>query len=201
MNIYEKIAEARIRFAQKNVKKTGKNTFAGYNYFQLEEILPAINTIAMDLKFLPVFSTSSDVATLTIVDCEKPEDKLTFSCAYVRTITKKVGKDGTESTDSQGASLKGCHPVQNEGATITYLKRYLYLNAFEISEADVFDATMNPSGYQTPAPKKDKKPFKEVIAQFNNNNVLALLGEFGYESVEEIPKDKQAEFYNRLKNI
>lgn len=200
MNIYEKIAEARIRFAQKNVKKTGKNTFAGYNYFQLEEILPAINTIAMDLKFLPVFSTSSDVATLTIVDCEKPEDKVTFSCSYVRTITKKVGKDGTETTDSQGASLKGCHPVQNEGATITYLKRYLYLNAFEISEADVLDATMNPN-VQNPAPKKDKKTFKEVIAQFNKNNVLALLGEFGYESVDEIPKDSQAEFYNRLKNI
>lgn len=200
MNIYEKIAEARIRFAQKNVKKTGKNTFAGYNYFQLEEILPAINAIAMELKFLPVFSTSSDVATLTIVDCEKPSDNVTFSCAYVRTITKKVGKDGTESTDSQGASLKGCHPVQNEGATITYLKRYLYLNAFEISEADVLDATMNPN-VQNPAPKKDKKPFKEVIAQFNKNNVLALLGEFGYESVDEIPKDSQAEFYNRLKNI
>lgn len=200
MNIYEKIAEARIRFAQKNVKKTGKNTFAGYNYFQLEEILPAINTIAMDLKFLPVFSTSADEATLTIIDNEKPEERVKFSCAYVRTITKKVGKDGTETTDSQGASLKGCHPVQNEGATITYLKRYLYLNAFEISEADVLDATMNPN-----APKeehrKEKKPFKEVIAQFNKNNVLALLGEFGYESVEEIPKDKQAEFYNRLKNI
>ena len=125
---------------------------------------------------------------------------MTFSCSYVRTITKKVGKDGTESTDSQGASLKGCHPVQNEGATITYLKRYLYLNAFEISEADVLDATMNPN-VQNPAPKKDKKPFKEVIAQFNKNNVLALLGEFGYESVDEIPKYSQAEFYNRLKNI
>ena len=96
--------------------------------------------------------------------------------------------------------MKGCHPVQNEGATITYLKRYLYLNAFEISEADVLDATMNPN-VQNPAPKKDKKPFKEVIAQFNKNNVLALLGEFGYESVDEIPKDSQAEFYNRLKNI
>ena len=206
MNIYEKIAEARIRFAQKNVKKTGKNTFAGYNYFQLEEILPAINAIAMELKFLPIFDTTKFVATLTIVDCEKPEDKVTFSCAYARSVKKtfiyvKNGRElNEEILDQQGASLKGCHPIQNEGATITYLKRYLYLNAFEISEADVLDATMNQN-VQNPAPKKEKKSFSEVIGTFPKDKVNTALGTFGYESVDDIPKEKQAQFYNMLKDI
>lgn len=198
MNIYEKIARARNAFAELNVKKEGKNTYAGYTYFTLDDILPAVNTIAEDLKFVTIFDTTSDNASLTIVDCEKPEDKVTFSCAYVRTITKTIGKDGKETTDVQGSSLKGCHPVQNEGATITYLKRYLYLNAFEISEGDALDATMNPNEC---APKQKKKSFVEVISEFPKEKVNIALGTFGYERVEDIPKDKQAQFYNRLKEI
>lgn len=209
MNLYEKIADARIQFQQMNVKKTGKNTYAGYTYFTLDEILPAINVIAKAMKFVCIFDTTADTATLTIVDTEKPEDKVTFSCAYVRTITKSVGKDGKETTDTQGASLKGCHPVQNEGATITYLKRYLYLNAFEISEGDVLDATMNPNEgdpkdtpkKQEQKPNKEKKPFVDVIASFPKDKVTNTLGFFGYEKVEEIPKEKQAEFYNKLKEM
>jgi hypothetical protein len=198
MNIYEKIAEARIRFQKKNVKKTGKNDYAGYTYFTLDEILPAINSIANELKFLTIFDTTENSATLTIVDSEKPEDKVKFSCAYVRTTMKAVTKDGKEITDIQAALLKGCHPVQNEGAAITYLKRYLYLNAFEISEADVLDKTMNPN---EGAPKPKKKPFVDVIAEFPKDKVSNALGHFGYEKVEDIPKENQAEFYNMLKEM
>jgi hypothetical protein len=39
------------------------------------------------------------------------------------------------------AALKGCHDVQNLGAVISYLRRYLWTNAFEIVEHDVLDAT------------------------------------------------------------
>ena len=37
--------------------------------------------------------------------------------------------------------MKGCHEVQNLGAVETYVKRYLYQNAFEIVEADSLNAT------------------------------------------------------------
>jgi hypothetical protein len=39
------------------------------------------------------------------------------------------------------AALKGCHDVQNLGAVQTYLRRYLWTNAFEIVEHDALDAT------------------------------------------------------------
>ena len=39
------------------------------------------------------------------------------------------------------ASLKGCHEVQNLGAVESYVRRYLYLTAFEIVESDCLDAT------------------------------------------------------------
>lgn len=127
MNVYEKLNEARLKFQNANVKKSGKNSYAGYTYYELADILPAINQIAKELKFTCVISFNSEMATLDFIDNEKPEDKIVFT------------------SPMSEANLKGCHPVQNTGAVETYLKRYLYQNCFEIVEADVLDMTMNPN--------------------------------------------------------
>lgn len=127
MNVFEKLNEARVRFQMANVKKSGNNKFAGYTYYELADILPQINAIAKDLKFSCVVCFTTDMATLDFIDIEKPEDKITFT------------------SPMSTAALKGCHAVQNVGATETYLKRYLYQNCFEIVEADALDATMNPN--------------------------------------------------------
>ena len=126
MNVFEKLNEARIRFQNANVKKSGKNSYAGYTYYELADILPAINKIAQELKFSCIVNFTPDLATLDFVDCEKNE-KITFT------------------SPMSSASLKGAMDVQNTGAVITYLKRYLYQNCFEIVENDLLDATLNPN--------------------------------------------------------
>ena len=126
MNVFEKLNEARIRFQDANVKKSGKNNYAGYTYYELADILPAINKIAQELKFSCIVNFTPDLATLDFVDCEKNE-KITFT------------------SPMSEASLKGAMEVQNTGAVITYLKRYLYQNCFEIVEDDTLDATLNPN--------------------------------------------------------
>ena len=126
MNVFEKLNEARIRFQCANLKKSGHNKFAGYTYYELADILPVINPIAKDLKFCCVVNFTSELATLSFVDCENNE-KIDFTSPMAT------------------ASLKGCHEVQNTGASETYLKRYLYQNCFEIVENDALDGTMDPN--------------------------------------------------------
>ena len=126
MNVFEKLNEARLLFQNANVKKSGQNKFAGYTYYELADILPAINKIAKDLKFCCVVNFTKDLATLSFVDCENNE-KIDFTSPMAT------------------ASLKGCHEVQNTGASETYLKRYLYQNCFEIVESDMLDGTMDPN--------------------------------------------------------
>ena len=130
MNVFEKLNEARLRFQNANVKKSGHNNFAGYTYYELADILPVINKLAKELKFSCVVNFTKELATLDFVDLEKTEDKITFTSPMA------------------SATLKGCHEVQNMGARETYLKRYLYQNCFEIVEADALDATMNPNPQQ-----------------------------------------------------
>lgn len=131
MNVYEKLNEARIRFQNANVKKSGKNTYANYTYYELADILPAINQIAKELKFTCVIRFTSDIASLDFMDCEKPEDKIVFT------------------SPMSEANLKGCMAVQCLGGVITYIKRYLYQNCFEIVESDILDRTVNPSDVRT----------------------------------------------------
>ena len=127
MNVFEKLNEARVRFQNANVKKSGKNNYAGYTYYELADILPAINQIGKELKFTCVVMFGADVATLYFIDSEKPEEKIMFTSPMA------------------SANLKGCHEVQNLGASETYLKRYLYQNCFEIVESDALDMMMNPN--------------------------------------------------------
>lgn len=123
MNLYEKLANARVELQEMGLRKSGKNTFAKYDYFELGDMMPAINRLMAKYKMLGMCSFNEDYATLSIFDAEKPEDVIVFK------------------SPMSTAELKGCHPVQNLGAVETYIRRYLWTAAFEIVECDALDAT------------------------------------------------------------
>ena len=159
MTVFEKLNDARLEFQKKNVKKSGQNKFAGYSYYELSDILPAINEIAKDLKFSCVVTFGIEIAQLEFIDSEKPEDRITFLSPMSK------------------ASLKGCHEVQNLGAVETYIKRYLYQNCFEIVENDALDSTMNPNengNQQGYTQVQNQRIYK------NNNNSNNSSGYSGY---------------------
>jgi hypothetical protein len=152
MTIFEKLNEARLRFQNAGVKKSGINKFAGYTYYELSDILPFINQIANELKFCCVLNYNSELATLDFCDLEKDE-RITFT------------------SPMSSASLKGGQEVQNLGAVETYIKRYLYQNCFEIVEGDVLDSTLNPA--ESPNKEVDEL-IEKVKARMNVFNDAQL---------------------------
>ena len=138
MNIYEKLQEARVELQGMNLKKSGKNSFAQYDYFELADFMPHINQIMLDKKLTGFCSFTEDLASLTLVNSEKPEERIVF--------TSPMSK----------ANLKGCHAVQNLGAVETYQRRYLYTTAFEIVEADLLD-TLTGAPNQSQSKNKNSK--------------------------------------------
>ena len=148
MNVYEKLAKARVMFQANNPKMSGKNTYAGYTYFELSDILPVINKIGAEIGFVCEVSFS-DVAELVFRNTEKPEESIRFT------------------SPMSTASLKGCHEVQNLGAVQTYIKRYLYQNAFEIVESDALNAGTKEE--KKPVPQGDiAEKEKAFIAEFED---------------------------------
>ena len=123
MSVYKKLQQARMLLQGTKLTKSGKNKFAGYEYFELGDFLPAIQKICNDIGLCGIVSFNHEMAYLQINDVE----------------------DGTSimfTSPMSSAALKGCHDVQNLGAVQSYLRRYLWVNAFEIVEHDALDATM-----------------------------------------------------------
>ena len=145
-NIYSKMQKARCEFQEKPLKKSGHNKFAGYHYFELGDFLPTINSLLEKYNLCSNISFDNDMATLTIVNAENTDEKLVFT------------------SPMSNANLKGCHDVQNLGAVQTYLRRYLWVNAFEIVESDGLDATTG----------KDDKPSK-TKANVNAAKIMKLI--------------------------
>jgi len=123
MNVYQKLNAARAEFHTQKLNKSGHNKFAGYKYFELADfIVPALQ-IFEEVGLTSVIQFGSDVATMTIVNTEKPDEQII--------VTSPMSE----------ANLKGCHPVQNLGAVQTYIRRYLWVAALEIVEHDAVDSS------------------------------------------------------------
>ena len=198
-SVYKKLNECRLKFMQAKVKKSGKNTFAGYEYFELDDILKAVIGICNDVGAVTIVNFTSEAATLTFTDCDS-------------------GQSIVFTSPMASASLKGCHEVQNLGAVESYIKRYLYQNCFEIAEPDSLDKTMNPNETRQ-KPKQQQKPqsapqqqelteqqkaqnFENFIVSYANRNpkeTFAILGRFGYENPKEVPADKRKEIADTIK--
>lgn len=174
MSVYKKLMDARLRLQSMKMTKSGENKFAGYQYFELSDFLPHVQKIFADVGLCGVVRFTSSEASLTITDVEDGKEII---------ITSPMAQ----------ASLKGCHEVQNLGASQTYLRRYLWVAALEIVEHDILDATTgkeSPKTKSVPAQIWDTMPeaeqrrlqgiadaVKSFIESDNMDDALAILSE------------------------
>lgn len=143
MNIYGKLQKVRADIVRAGIKKSGKNTFSGYTYFELEDFIPDVMLKFEEVGLCPVVSyPSADEATLTIYDTNSDE-KIEFRAP--------MGK----------AALKGCHDAQNVGAAESYARRYLYIAALELTESDAIENTR----YEGETNGEPKPKLRNVIAE------------------------------------
>lgn len=136
MSVYGKLQKARAMLLLSDIKKSGMNKFAGFQYFELADVLPAITKIFNEIGLCGVVRFTSDTATLTIYDAEDANHgSIEFTSPLVY------------------ADMSKSQAIQNLGSTHTYMRRYLWLMAMEIVEHDAVDAAP-----QEEKPKPIAKP-------------------------------------------
>lgn len=164
-NVKAKLQLARVMLQEKDLSKTGKNDFAHFDFFQLEDFLPQINEIFARLGLHSEFNITTEVvayeeksivcvengnlisvtktpilkemATLVITDVLKPDDVEVYE---METAPVMIGNNTKQNI------------YQAAGGRNTYYKRYLYMNALEIVEKDESDTVLGQKdvNYQQP---------------------------------------------------
>ena len=151
MNVYQKLAAARVMFLNSNTQKSGKNMHLAFKYFELDDIVPVATKIFEKVGLISIVNFTSDTATMTITNIENGEDSITFSAPFNQ-ITPIVSNTGKQATNE----------MQALGSSITYMRRYLYMIALDICEPDDIEPTIGtvptPSVTPTPAPSATPAP-------------------------------------------
>lgn len=131
LNVYQKLNKARTRFLkEEDVKKSGFNTYQGFHYFTLEDIIPTIQKIFDDIGLIGLTTVGKEEATLTIVNTDNPMETILFTSPMIAIRQDKANR--TTNND-----------MQDLGGIETYQRRYLYLMALDIIEQDTIDAVDN----------------------------------------------------------
>jgi len=120
MSVYAKLQKARLQLVTSGIKKTGHNKHGGWFYYELGDFIPTIHKL-FDAVGLCGVVRFGENATLTIYDTQGGES-IEFSTPIV-----------------YAEAAKG-QPIQLLGSTHTYIRRYLWLLAMEIVEADAIDS-------------------------------------------------------------
>lgn len=148
MKVFKKLQQARVTLLDANLKKSGKNKFAGFEYFELGDFMPTINKIFLDIGLCGVVHFTADYAVLTIYDADS---------------------EAAESIDFRSPMVFASNPkgqaIQDLGSTHTYLRRYLWLLAMDIVESDTVDALPQKDAPKVDTPKVIEPPKKKDPAQ------------------------------------
>ena len=168
-NIFAKMNVVRTEL-NKTLEKGGKNNYSHYDYFQLQDFIPTLlrlcnenglftqfwigrDKVDMPTETVEVTTTDSDGNTITTKTVKENFQYAEFAHLLVTDVESQETIEFTKETAN--CSLSGAQPIQNLGSKTTYMKRYMYMDAFEIVENDKIEEETGK-----PAPKVEKKTTK-----------------------------------------
>lgn len=185
MALATKLQQVRVDLQNRNVKKSGQNTYSKFSYYELSDFLPIVNELFLKHKLTSQFSLLKDKAELRIIDAETNE---------VMTFETVVNHD---------IALKQVTGMQIIGAVNTYAKRYCYYNALELTENDLLDSIAGSD--QLPSGKGVSAKQLELLTSLTANILpdtlkTRLTSLYSVETLQALSQDQASDLINRIKN-
>lgn len=171
MNIYEKMQHVKEEFLNRKIKKSGKNKFANYTYYELADITPVLLELNNKYKIFTQTTFDKELATLKIINIENPEEFLIYTSPMAE------------------LELKGCNKIQALGGVETYQRRYLLMSAYDIIEAEMFDSKT----YMTPEERLRSLAKLQTLAEETDTDYDKLLEHYEVKSNTELSNNQLQE--------
>lgn len=188
----ERIISIRVKLQNSKLKKSGNNKFAGFDYFELADFLPRLNELMLEEGINDLFTIDGDEVTLTLL---KGEEEQTYKMPFIK-FNVPLNKNGQPSMQE----------IQYLGALNTYYKRYLYLNAFGITDGEVIDSMNNEELKEekktTPEKKEVKASTKQIeLIQSLVSDIPAMLNYYKVEKIEDLSIQQASEIISKKKGV
>ena len=189
LNLNESIIKIRVKLQNSKIKKSGKNKFAGFEYYELGDFLPKLNELMLEENINDLFTIEKDEVKLVLM---KGEEKQEYKMPF-RIFETPLTKDGKQSMQD----------IQYLGALNTYYKRYLYLNAFGITDGEVIDS-MNSEEIKKPIKQETKEiaiteKQIELIKELDQERVKKALEYYEKENIEDLTLVQASQLIKKLK--
>ena len=174
----EKIIKIKNKFYETATKKSSKNSFQGFEYFELKDFLPDLVKLMAEEEVNDIFTIKDEYATLKLIH-KNETNEYTIPFVMFDVPLNKQGKDSMQK-------------IQYLGALSTYYKRYLYMNAFSITENDKIDAMNNdelntaPESSKNKTEKKSQKKYTEKEIREKSIEIISKYEEFFKKEVNDL---------------
>ena len=173
--LLQKTQTAKEMFLSSGIKPTGYNSYQKYNYFALEDIVPAVVKICCELGLATQFKFTRECGRLFIIDLET-------GCKQVFT-TPIPTPTNTKATEQ-------CKEIQ---AIQTYSRRALYLQWLEIVE-------VNSIELENTSTKQKKKGAKKAPQNLEKSPEHSL-EEWGFRVQKELERRNQQGTSAQIKKV
>lgn len=157
--LYGKLRQIKVELRKVINTKSGYNTHSKFKYYQLEDFLPQILEAFSKYNIYNEYSIDTDLEIVeerTDFDGDgtphKSVTKRPVEYAYL--YLKNLDNEDDEMVyrlKTAEASVYGAAAIQNLGAKITYMKRYVYMSLLDIVEPDAVDSA--PQGETQTVPQ------------------------------------------------
>lgn len=154
-NLNDSIISIRVNLQNLKLKKSGKNKFAGFEYYELADFLPALNELMQKENINDQFTIENEMAILIL---RKGEESQEYKMPF-KIFDTPLNKDGKPSMQD----------IQYLGALNTYYKRYLYLNAFGITDGEIIDSMDNND-----LKKADTINYRQLLIDYCNSKNIDM---------------------------
>ncbi len=190
-NIYIKLQNIKQYISTKELKKsetadTGK--FGSYNYFSFEEIQRLISSACLKEKCLCTINILADQCQLVLVNLENTEQQLQFIHDFTATLNNFTTPASIYSK-----------ALQNLGCKVTYLKRYMFIQVFDLCENDPTEqiAVEEEKKHQKELKLQELEDRKQKIIKEKIMAQLAKLEIEGSKAVEYLTENYTDEYTNK----
>lgn len=194
LNIYQKVQAVKCELQKSVDGKSGENKFAKFSYLQLTDFMPMLNELNNKYGLFTHFH----------IDTTYNQDGVKLEKAVLKIVDMDNVNSGlTYESETADAIVKGATAIQNLGSLHTYMRRYMYVEAYDLSVEDDLDKRSGMTGEGSLVADTGKRLASKaqigILRKADQERVQKMMQYYKVEKLEDLTIQQASQAIEQLK--